>query len=40
MVPLLINSFATVGGREKAPATFGRKTITSTDRFGMWGDGE
>jgi hypothetical protein len=40
MVPLLINSFATAGGREKAPAAFCRKTITSTDRFEMWGDGE
>ncbi|EXC16776.1 GDP-mannose 3,5-epimerase 1 [Morus notabilis] len=26
------------GGREKAPAAFGRKAITSTDRFEMWGD--
>lgn len=40
MFPLLINSFATAGGREKAPAAFCRKTITSTDRFEMWGDGE
>jgi 2C-methyl-D-erythritol 2,4-cyclodiphosphate synthase len=28
------------GGREKAPAAFCRKTITSTDRFEMWGNGE
>ncbi|KAK7391888.1 hypothetical protein VNO78_20311 [Psophocarpus tetragonolobus] len=27
------------GGREKAPAAFCRKVITSTDRFEMWGDG-
>ena len=27
------------GGREKAPAAFCRKTITSTDKFEMWGDG-
>lgn len=27
------------GGREKAPAAFCRKAITSTDRFEMWGDG-
>ncbi|GFY85020.1 GDP-D-mannose 3',5'-epimerase [Actinidia rufa] len=27
------------GGREKAPAAFCRKTLTSTDRFEMWGDG-
>ncbi|KAL5988783.1 GDP-mannose 3,5-epimerase 2 [Asimina triloba] len=26
-------------GREKAPAAFCRKAITSTDRFEMWGDG-
>jgi len=28
-----------IGGREKAPAAFCRKVITSTDRFEMWGDG-
>merc|ERR1711935_166293 len=28
------------GGREKAPAAFCRKAITSTDHFEMWGDGE
>ena len=28
-----------VGGREKAPAAFCRKAITSTDKFEMWGDG-
>ncbi|GAU11629.1 hypothetical protein TSUD_346210 [Trifolium subterraneum] len=27
------------GGREKAPAAFCRKTLTSTDKFEMWGDG-
>ncbi|XP_052208522.1 GDP-mannose 3,5-epimerase 2-like isoform X1 [Diospyros lotus] len=27
------------GGREKAPAAFCRKAITSADRFEMWGDG-
>jgi len=27
------------GGREKAPAAFCRKAITSTKEFGMWGDG-
>ncbi|CAD5194353.1 unnamed protein product [Musa acuminata subsp. malaccensis] len=26
-------------GREKAPAAFCRKTLTSADRFEMWGDG-
>lgn len=28
------------GGREKAPAAFCRKGITSTTEFEMWGDGE
>jgi len=28
-----------IGGREKAPAAFCRKAITSTDKFEMWGDG-
>lgn len=28
------------GGREKAPAAFCRKAITSTKEFEMWGDGE
>mmetsp|Transcript_27672 Transcript_27672/g.35974 ORF Transcript_27672/g.35974 Transcript_27672/m.35974 type:complete len:376 (+) Transcript_27672:98-1225(+) len=28
------------GGREKAPAAFCRKAITSTTEFEMWGDGE
>eukprot|EP00271_Cylindrocystis_brebissonii_P001262 TRINITY_DN1157_c0_g2_i1.p1 TRINITY_DN1157_c0_g2~~TRINITY_DN1157_c0_g2_i1.p1 ORF type:complete len:378 (-),score=84.66 TRINITY_DN1157_c0_g2_i1:488-1621(-) len=28
------------GGREKAPAAFCRKAITSTERFEMWGDGK
>jgi len=28
------------GGREKAPAAFCRKVITSTSEFEMWGDGE
>jgi GDP-D-mannose 3', 5'-epimerase len=28
------------GGREKAPAAFCRKAITSADRFEMWGDGK
>lgn len=28
-----------IGGREKAPAAFCRKTLTSTDKFEMWGDG-
>ncbi|KAE8663045.1 hypothetical protein F3Y22_tig00113123pilonHSYRG00141 [Hibiscus syriacus] len=27
------------GGREKAPAAFCRKAITSIDKFEMWGDG-
>lgn len=27
------------GGREKAPAAFCRKAITSTNEFEMWGDG-
>ena len=27
------------GGREKAPAAFLRKALTSTDSFEMWGDG-
>ena len=27
------------GGREKAPAAFCRKALTSTDKFEMWGDG-
>ena len=27
------------GGREKAPAAFCRKAITSTDSFEMWGNG-
>ena len=40
MVPLLINSFVAAGGREKAPAAFSRKPITSTDKFEMWGDGK
>lgn len=29
-----------IGGREKAPAAFCRKAITSTDKFEMWGDGK
>lgn len=28
------------GGREKAPAAFLRKALTSTESFEMWGDGE
>ena len=28
------------GGREKAPAAFCRKAITSTDSFEMWGNGK
>merc|ERR1712010_175755 len=28
------------GGREKAPAAFCRKAITSTENFEMWGDGK
>lgn len=28
------------GGREKAPAAFCRKAVTSTEEFEMWGDGE
>lgn len=28
------------GGREKAPAAFCRKAITSTEEFEMWGDGK
>lgn len=28
------------GGREKAPAAFCRKALTSTDCFEMWGDGK
>ncbi|NBV89775.1 MAG: NAD-dependent epimerase/dehydratase family protein [Betaproteobacteria bacterium] len=28
------------GGREKAPAAFCRKVLTSTDEFEMWGDGK
>ncbi|CAM6107337.1 unnamed protein product [Calypogeia fissa] len=28
------------GGREKAPAAFSRKAITSTECFEMWGDGK
>jgi GDP-D-mannose 3',5'-epimerase len=31
--------FCDTGGREKAPAAFCRKAITSTDKFEMWGDG-
>ena len=31
--------FCHIGGREKAPAAFCRKTLTSKDRFEMWGDG-
>lgn len=27
------------GGREKAPAAFCRKALTSADKFEMWGDG-
>ncbi|GAB2240027.1 hypothetical protein Droror1_Dr00020545 [Drosera rotundifolia] len=27
------------GGREKAPAAFCRKALTSVDKFEMWGDG-
>ncbi|XP_058762993.1 probable prolyl 4-hydroxylase 8 [Vicia villosa] len=30
---------ALLGGREKAPAAFCRKAITSTDKFERWGDG-
>jgi GDP-D-mannose 3',5'-epimerase len=30
---------STIGGREKAPAAFCRKAITSIDKFEMWGDG-
>lgn len=33
------SSVCTIGGREKAPAAFCRKAITSTDKFEMWGDG-
>jgi hypothetical protein len=29
-----------LGGREKAPAAFSRKAITSTEFFEMWGDGK
>lgn len=32
--------FKTIGGREKAPAAFCRKALTSTDKFEMWGDGK
>jgi len=28
------------GGREKAPAAFNRKALTSNDHFEMWGDGK
>ena len=28
-----------IGGREKAPAAFCRKALTSVDKFEMWGDG-
>ena len=28
------------GGREKAPAAFCRKALTSTKDFEMWGDGK
>lgn len=28
-----------IGGREKAPAAFCRKALTSTGSFEMWGDG-
>ena len=28
------------GGREKAPAAFCRKVLTSTDHVEMWGDGK
>lgn len=28
------------GGREKAPAAFCRKVLTSTDEIEMWGDGK
>lgn len=36
--PILISTFV-IGGREKAPAAFCRKAITSIDKFEMWGDG-
>lgn len=34
-----LNLLVNAGGREKAPAAFCRKALTSTDRFEMWGDG-
>ncbi|KAL9250380.1 GDP-mannose 3,5-epimerase-like protein [Drosera capensis] len=32
--------FVHIGGREKAPAAFCRKALTSVDKFEMWGDGK
>ncbi|RYQ83610.1 hypothetical protein Ahy_B10g102361 [Arachis hypogaea] len=36
---LIALSLCCPGRREKAPAAFCRKALTSTDRFEMWGDG-
>lgn len=36
---LIYDALLNIGGREKAPAAFCRKAITSTDKFEMWGDG-
>jgi nucleoside-diphosphate-sugar epimerase len=35
----LLGYICCTGGREKAPAAFCRKTLTSIDKFEMWGDG-
>lgn len=38
-VLILLLGCCHTGGREKAPAAFCRKALTSTDKFEMWGDG-
>jgi nucleoside-diphosphate-sugar epimerase len=38
-IHLICLFMSTIGGREKAPAAFCRKAITSIDKFEMWGDG-
>ena len=39
-VMLIIVVTLPTGGREKAPAAFCRKALTSTHTFEMWGDGK
>ena len=39
ILTLLLCYICCTGGREKAPAAFCRKVLTSTDKFEMWGDG-